>query len=67
MEIFTPRGKKTVMITLKSEDSGVVLFLPNGDRVEIVISDNPEHDGYPYDIRVATAPVDGAKIIYPKL
>lgn len=67
MKIFMTRGKKTALITLKSEDSGVVLSLPNGDRVEIVISDNPEHDGYPYDIRVAAAPVDGAKIIYPKL
>lgn len=67
MKVYrTPKKTDGVVITLDSKDSGIVVIAPNGDTIEIVISDEPEHDGFPYDIYVSSAPIDGSKRIYPK-
>lgn len=67
MKIFRTRKKEDgVMIILDSKDSGVSIIAPNGDKIEIVVSDNPEHDGFSYDIRLEAASINGTETIYPK-
>lgn len=68
MKIYrTPKKTDGAVIILDSKDSGLIIIAPNGDTIEIVVSDEPDHDGHPYDIYVYATPVDGSKKIYPKL